>query len=98
MAVGKAMLEVRSIERQIRKLHESARKGVLAALTPEQRTKFKAIEDAALLPEATREAIRMGLTALPPMPPQGHQPMRMGQANPGPNQGPNQPGRMMQGP
>jgi Spy/CpxP family protein refolding chaperone len=66
-AVGKAVLEVQAIEKQIRKARESARTSQLAVLTPEQRTKFKAIEDAALLPQATREAMRMGLAGAPGM-------------------------------
>ncbi len=60
--LGKAVLELRAVEKQIAEVHDGARKSALAVLTPEQRTKFKAIEDAALLPEATRDAIRMGLT------------------------------------
>ena len=58
--VGKALLEVRATEKQMDAVAESARNGVLAILTTEQRTKFKNIEDAALLPEAAREAMRMG--------------------------------------
>src|SRR5262249_33129556 len=60
-AVGKAMMELRGLERQQRQLGDQARNRALAVLTPEQRTKFKAIEDAASLPAATQEAMRMGL-------------------------------------
>lgn len=60
--LGKAVLELRAVEKQIGEIHDGARQGALTVLTPEQRTKFKSIEDAALLPEATRDAIRMGLT------------------------------------
>jgi Spy/CpxP family protein refolding chaperone len=67
-AVGKAMLEIRGLERQIRAAHEAARTAELSVLTPEQKTKFKAIQDAANLPAATREAQRLGLV---PGPPQG---------------------------
>ena len=85
-ALGKAMLEMRAVEKQIGEAHDGARKGALSVLSAEQRTKFKAIEDAALLPQATREAIMLGLTPVGPGQNQGPQPMR-GQ----PNQGPNRP-------
>ena len=54
-------------------------------MNPEQKTKFKAIQDAANLPAATREAQRLGLV---PGQPQG----------PGPNQGIGGPRPRMQGP
>ncbi len=60
-AVGKAMLEIRGLERQIRAAHEAARSAKLSVLTAEQKTKFKAIQDAANLPAATREAQALGL-------------------------------------
>jgi len=60
-AVGKAMLDLRSFEKQRQQAHDAARTSYLSVLTAEQRTRFKAIEDAALLPAATREAIAMGL-------------------------------------
>ena len=53
-AIGKAVLEVKAIERQMHDAHDASRMGALSVLTAEQRTKFKNIEDAALLPEATR--------------------------------------------
>ena len=81
--LGKAVLELRTIEKQISEIHDGARLGALAVLTPEQRTKFKAIEDAALLPEATRDAIRMGLTPMgQPMGTSGNR----GNGNQGPQQ------------
>ena len=65
-AVGKALLEVRAMERQMREVQESTQNSGLGILTGEQRTKFKQIQDAALLPQATREAIGMGLvTGMP---------------------------------
>lgn len=71
-AVGKAMLEIRALERQIRAAHEALRNSELSLLTGEQKTKFKAIQDAANLPAATREAQMLGL--LPGAPPQGPRP------------------------
>jgi Spy/CpxP family protein refolding chaperone len=67
--VGRAMLEIRGLERQIRQAHERARTAELSLLTPEQRTKFKAIQDAANLPEATRQAQSLGLVPGPAQPP-----------------------------
>ena len=67
--VGRAMLEIRGLQRQIRQAHETVRTAELNVLTPEQKTKFKAIQDAANLPEATRQAQRLGLVAGPPQPP-----------------------------
>ena len=81
--LGKAVLELRAIEKQIGEVHDSARKSALAVLTPEQRTKFKSIEDAALLPEATRDAIRMGLT---PIGQTMANPVNRGSGNQGPQQ------------
>ena len=68
-AVGRAMIEIRGLERQIRQAQEGVRSAGLNVLTPEQRAKFKAIEDAANLPEATRQAQRLGLVPAPPRPP-----------------------------
>lgn len=91
-ALGKAVLELRAVEKQIGEIHDGARQGALGVLTPEQRTKFKSIEDAALLPEATRDAIRMGLT------PVGQTMGNPGGGNRG-NQGPQQiRGTQMDGP
>ena len=85
-AIGKAMLELRAVEKQMSELHESVRAAALAILTSEQRAKFRAIEDAALLPAATREAAALGLahwagmqpgieTPQGPRPPMINQPM-----------------------
>jgi len=78
-AVGRAMLEIRGLERQLRQAHEGVRNSEISVMNAEQKAKFKAIQDAAMLPEATREAQRLGLVPGPP--PQGPGP---GQ-NPGPN-------------
>ena len=67
-ALGKALLEVKAMEKQMQELANSARSGALSVLTQEQRAKFRNIEDAALLPEATRDAIRMGLAGTGPRP------------------------------
>jgi len=74
-AVGKLMLEIRGLERQIRQAHEAVRTAEIDVMTPEQKAKFKAIQDAAMLPEATREAQRLGLV---PPPPQGQGPFPNG--------------------
>jgi Spy/CpxP family protein refolding chaperone len=73
-AVGRAMLEIRGLQRQLRQAHEAARTAELSLLTAEQKTKFKAIQDAANLPEATRRAQRIGLVPGPPQPAQGMRP------------------------
>ncbi len=67
-AVGRAMLEVHGLEKQIRQAREAVRTSELNVLTPEQRTKFKAVQDAANLPEAARDARRLGLVGPPPPP------------------------------
>ena len=82
-ALGKAVLELRAVEKQIREVNDAARKYALSVLTPEQRTKFKSIEDAALLPEAPRDAIRMGLTPMVQTSPGGG---NRGNGNQGPQQ------------
>jgi Spy/CpxP family protein refolding chaperone len=94
--VGKLVLEIRALEKQMRDSHRAARDSFVNSLTPEQKTRFKAVEDAALLPQAARDAVRMGLVpgAAPRM--QGRMQPRVGQ---GPNRGPNQgPRPGMQGP
>jgi Spy/CpxP family protein refolding chaperone len=89
-AVGKATLEIQNLQKQAGQLHDAVRKSQLDVLTAEQRTKFKAIEEAALLPEATREAMRLGLVPRPQGQP-GPMMMNQGQGMPGQGQG------MMQG-
>jgi Spy/CpxP family protein refolding chaperone len=64
-AVGKVMLEIQALRKQVRQSQEAARNSQLNVLTAEQKTKLKAIEDAAALPAATREAIRLGLVPQP---------------------------------
>jgi Spy/CpxP family protein refolding chaperone len=92
-AVGKAMLEIRGLERQIRQAHEAVRTAEVGVLSPEQKAKFKAIQDAANLPQATRDAQRMGLV---PGPVNGRDPNQRGPKQPGPNQP--GPGMMQPGP
>jgi len=67
--VGRAMLGIRSLEKQLRQAQKAVRSSELSVLTGEQRTKFKAIQDAADLPAAMREAQRLGLVTGPPPPP-----------------------------
>jgi len=70
-AVGKTMLDIRGLERQIKSAHEAVRTAGINVMNPEQKAKFKAIQDAANLPAATRQAQRLGLV---PGPPQGQGP------------------------
>ena len=60
-AVGKLVLEIQALHKQVREGREAVRNSQLNVLTAEQKAKFKAIEDAAALPAATRAAIRLGL-------------------------------------
>src|SRR5262249_23691662 len=41
--VGRAVLEIRGLERQMRQAREALRKAGISLMTPEQRTKFKAM-------------------------------------------------------
>ena len=84
-AIGRVMLDIRSLEKQIRAAHEAVRTAGINVMSPEQKAKFKAIQDAADLPAATRDAQRLGLV---PGQPQG----------PGPNPGMGGPRPRMQGP
>lgn len=98
-AVGKAMLEIQDLERQIQQAHESARNGFVQVLNEEQKARFRAVMDAALLPQAVREAVQMGLVPgtpgiqMQPHQPPFHQPMRrsgphmMGSGPQGPGEG-----------
>jgi hypothetical protein len=79
------MLEIRGLEKQMRESRQAVRAGQLAVLTADQRTKFGAIEEAAAQPQATREAMQMGLV---PRAPGGPNPPRMG-----PGDGPGGPGQ-----
>ena len=90
-AIGKALLEVRATERLIGEIHDTALEAPSPFTRLNKEQSSKAIEDASLLPEATREAIRLGLTPLAPNPPSGPQPMRIGVPNRRPTQPPNQP-------
>ena len=64
-AVGKLVLEIQALHKQVREGREAVRNSQLNVLTAEQKAKFKAIEDAAALPAATRAAIRLGLVPRP---------------------------------
>ncbi|MBS1858113.1 MAG: Spy/CpxP family protein refolding chaperone [Acidobacteria bacterium] len=65
-AVGRALIEIRGLEKQVRQAREAVRTSELSVLTPEQKTRFKAIQDAAVLPEAARQARQLGLVEGPP--------------------------------
>ncbi len=84
-AVGKAMLEMQAAQKQAHGPQEAVRKSFLDVLTPEQKTKFKAIQEGALLPAATQEAMRLGLVpGAPNRPgPGGMGMMGRGMMNPG---------------
>ena len=93
-ALGKALIEMRATERQMHEIGGSVRASQLAVLTPEQRARFKAVEDAALLPQAARDAARLGL--VPHVESEPHPQMQPNPAMRGPNrmpQGPPMPGR-----
>ena len=100
-AVGKMMLEIQALQKQVRQAQEAVRNSQLNVLTAEQKARFKAIEDAATLPQATRDAARLGLVPPPQggpaprmmgpsrgMPGQGRRMMGPGQGMMGPGQGP----------
>jgi hypothetical protein len=82
-AVGKLMLEIRALEKQVGDAQRAGREAFVSSLTPEQKARFKAIEDAALLPIAAREAVRMGLVpgATPRMQPGMQSHMQPGMQN-----------------
>ena len=65
-AVGRLMLEIRALEKQTRDAWGAVRTSQLNVLTAEQKTKFRAIEEAAALPQAARDAVRLGLVQGPP--------------------------------
>jgi Spy/CpxP family protein refolding chaperone len=64
-ALGKLVLDIQALHKQVREAREAVRTSQLNLLTAEQKAKFKAIEDAAALPAATRAAIRLGLVPRP---------------------------------
>jgi Spy/CpxP family protein refolding chaperone len=80
--VGKMMLEIHALQKQARQAQEAVRASELNVLTAEQKTRFKAIEDAATLPAATRDAARLGLVPRPQGEPQPSM-MRPGAGVPG---------------
>lgn len=92
-AVGKLVLELETLKRQAHQMQEAPRNSVLGVLTPEQKIKFKFIEDAAMLPAAAREAMMLGLVPRPPGGPDPNMPspnpgMRRQGQGPGPNRNP----------
>ena len=91
-AVGKLILEAEAIRKQISTQHDALQSSVLALLTADQKSKLKALEDAAKLAPAIQEAAHLHLIAQvgnpgagPGMPFGGGPGMRMGQ---GPMNGP----------
>ena len=65
-AVGRLMLDIRSLEKQVRDAHEAVRTSQLNILTPEQRNRFREIEEEASRPQAIQEARRLGMVNGPP--------------------------------
>ena len=59
--VGKAMLEIQALHKQMRQAHEAVRESLLKVLTPEQQAKFKSLQDSAQQSAAAHEAARLGL-------------------------------------
>ena len=75
-AVGKLMLEMAALRKQVEQSQAAVRTQVLAQLTPAQTAKLKTLEDAAKLQPAIHGAAALGLIA----PPEGR--------GPGPMHGP----------
>jgi len=91
-AVGRLMIDIRALEKQVRDAREAVRSSQLNVLTPEQRTRFRTIEEEASRPQAILEARRLGMVNGPEP---GMQNQPGPQNRPGPQQQPgmqNQPG------
>jgi Spy/CpxP family protein refolding chaperone len=99
-AVGRLMIDIRALEKQVRDAREAVRSSQLNVLTPEQRARFRSIEEEASRPEAIREARRLGMVTLPAGQPgagmQQPQPQMQPQMQPGMAPRPNQPRPMGQ--
>ncbi len=95
-AVGRLMLDIRSLEKQVRDAHEAVRTSQLNILTPDQRNRFREIEEEASRPQAIREARRLGMVNGPPQA-QPAMPDQPGPNRPNPRLGP-RPAMQPQGP
>jgi Spy/CpxP family protein refolding chaperone len=68
--VGQLTVEIKNLREQLKNLRTSDQDSALAILTPEQRTKLKALEDALKLMPAAHQAVGLGLLEAP-QPPAG---------------------------
>ena len=69
-AVGRLVLEIRALNRQMGQALQSFHDGFVALLEPEQRQKLQAVEQAAQLLPAVAAFAGLHLVPLPPPPPQ----------------------------
>lgn len=96
-AVGKIVLDIEALRKQLNLQNEALTTTVVSFLTADQKTKLKALDDAAKLRPAIEEATMLHLLtppagapgpgAGPRGPGQGMGPMGMRRANPGPGMG-----------
>lgn len=66
--VGQLTVEIKQLREQVRNLRTSDQDAALAILTPEQKTKLKALEDALKLMPAAHQAVGLGLLEAPERP------------------------------
>ncbi len=83
-AIGRAMLEIQALRKQLETNHAKAREQALSFLSADQKTKLKALEDAEKLRDEIRQAHALQLLA----PPAGVQ----GPGGQGPGAAPGRPG------
>ncbi len=90
-ALGRLLVDVESLRKQIESKREATRVRAVSVLTPEQRTRLKTLEDVARLGDEVRQAIGAGLLD----PPEdgsgglgGPGPERFGRPGPFPRRGP----------
>jgi Spy/CpxP family protein refolding chaperone len=63
--VGKTVLSIQTLEQQVAATRSSFQQQALAVLTPEQKTKLTALENAAALLPSIHEAMGLGLLTMP---------------------------------
>ncbi len=93
-AIGRAMLDIQALRKQLEANHAKVREQALSFLTADQKTKLKVLEEAEKLREEIREAHALQLLA-PPANAAGMGAGRRGAGGPG---GPGGPGRFGGGP
>ena len=64
-ALGKLLLEIQALEKQITDNHTKAQTAAVSFLSADQKTKLKALEDSSKLREEIGEAARLNLLAAP---------------------------------